>query len=104
MDYRYFSSESVAAGHPDKICDQISDAILDACLTQDRYSHTAVECLATINHLTLAGEIKSKAQVDIIKVARDVIKKLDYDDPLLQSTCPLLIISFTNSHLISPKE
>ncbi|OIO12892.1 methionine adenosyltransferase [Candidatus Gottesmanbacteria bacterium CG11_big_fil_rev_8_21_14_0_20_37_11] len=86
MDYRYFSSESVAAGHPDKICDQISDAILDACLTQDRYSHTAVECLATINHLTLAGEIKSKAQVDIIKVARDVIKKLDYDDPLLQFT------------------
>lgn len=80
MNYKFFTSESVASGHPDKICDQISDAILDACLKEDPYSHTAVECLATVNHLTLAGEIKSKAKVDYIKIARRIIRELGYDD------------------------
>ena len=78
MNYKYFISESVASGHPDKICDQISDAILDACLTQDPYSHVAVECLVTVNHITLAGEIKSKARVNYENIARQVIKKLGY--------------------------
>lgn len=78
MNYKYFTSESVAAGHPDKICDQISDAILDACLKQDRYSHTAIECLATVNHVELAGEVKSKAKVDFVNTARKTIKRLGY--------------------------
>lgn len=82
MNYKYFTSESVASGHPDKICDQISDAILDACLKQDKYSHTAIECLATINHLTLAGEVKSKAKVDYEAVARRVIRSLGYIDSI----------------------
>lgn len=86
MNYKYFTSESVAAGHPDKICDQISDAILDACLSQDKYSHTAVECLATVNHLILAGEVKSKAKADFIKIAINVIKKLGYTDSLYNFT------------------
>lgn len=86
MNYKFFVSESVAAGHPDKICDQISDAILDACISRDKYSHTAVECLVTVNHLTLAGEIKSKAKVDFVKIARDVIKSLGYTDPLYNFT------------------
>lgn len=86
MNYKYFSSESVAAGHPDKICDQISDAILDACLIQDKNSHTAVECLVTVNHLTLAGEVKSKANVDYVKIARGVIRSLGYTDPLFNFT------------------
>lgn len=86
MNYRFFTSESVAAGHPDKICDQISDAILDACLSQDKNSHTAIECLATVNHLTLAGEVKSKAKVDFVKVARKVIKSLGYTDPAYNFT------------------
>jgi S-adenosylmethionine synthetase len=82
MNYRYFTSESVASGHPDKICDQISDAILDECLSQDKYSHTAIECLATVNHLTLAGEVKSRAKVDYQAVARKVIKRLGYVDKI----------------------
>lgn len=86
MNYRYFTSESVAAGHPDKICDQISDAILDACLSEDKHSHTAIECLATVNHLTLAGEVKSKATVDFVKIARITIKKLGYTDPVYNFT------------------
>lgn len=91
MNYRYFISESVASGHPDKICDQISDAILDACLVQDKYSHTGVECLATVDHLTLAGEIKSKANVDFVGIARKIIKKLGYTDPIYNFTynCPI---------------
>ena len=84
MNYQYFTSESVAAGHPDKICDQISDAILDACLAQDPCAHVAVEALATINHLTLAGEIKIKkgAKIDYENVARGVIKDLGYTNHL----------------------
>ncbi|MBI4100186.1 methionine adenosyltransferase [Candidatus Microgenomates bacterium] len=82
MNYQYFTSESVAAGHPDKICDQISDAILDACLTHDPQAHTAVEVLATVNHLTIAGEVKMKkgAKIDYEKIARKVIKDLGYDN------------------------
>lgn len=86
MNYKYFTSESVAAGHPDKICDQISDAILDACILMDKYSHTGVECLATVDHLTLAGEIKSKAKVDFVSIARKMIKKLGYTDPIYNFT------------------
>lgn len=84
MNYQYFTSESVAAGHPDKICDQISDAILDACLAYDPCAHTAVEALATINHLTLAGEVKIKkgAKINYEKIARQVIKDLDYTNGL----------------------
>lgn len=82
MNYKFFTSESVCSGHPDKICDQISDSILDACLAQDKKSHTAIECLATVNHLTLAGEVKSKAKVDFVKTARKVIKSLGYVDPI----------------------
>lgn len=82
MNYKYFTSESVASGHPDKICDQIADAILDACLKEDKYSHTAIECLATFNHLTLAGEVKSKAKVNFVSIARQVIRKLGYVKPI----------------------
>jgi len=82
MNYQYFTSESVCAGHPDKVCDQISDAILDACLKQDSNAHTAIEALATINHLTLAGEvkIKPKVKIDYERIARQVIRDLDYTD------------------------
>lgn len=82
MNYRFFTSESVASGHPDKICDRISDAILDACISQDKYSHTGVECLVTVDHITLAGEIKSRAKVDFVKIARSIIKNLGYTDKI----------------------
>ena len=60
-----FTSESVTEGHPDKICDQISDAILDACLEQDPFSRVACECLITTNKLIIAGEITTQAQVNM---------------------------------------
>lgn len=84
MNYQYFTSESVAAGHPDKICDQISDAILDACLAYDPNAHTAIEALATANHLTLAGEVKIKkgAKINYEKIARGVIRDLGYTNHL----------------------
>ena len=76
-----FTSESVCAGHPDKICDQISDAILDAVLAQDPEGRTAIECLAGNNRLIIAGEIGAKAKVDYKKIARVQIKRLGYTNP-----------------------
>lgn len=81
MNYSVFSSESVAAGHPDKICDQISDAVLDACYQVDSFSRVAVECLATFNHLVMAGEVTCKEKIDFAKIARKVIKDLGYTKP-----------------------
>jgi S-adenosylmethionine synthetase len=75
-----FTSESVGIGHPDKVCDAISDAILDACLSQDPESHVAVETLVTSNHVTISGEVTTKAQVDFEKVARDTIRDIGYTD------------------------
>ena len=66
-----FTSESVSEGHPDKICDQISDAILDECLKQDKQSRVACETLVKNNTVVLAGEISSKASIDHEKIARD---------------------------------
>ena len=75
-----FTSESVSEGHPDKICDAVSDAILDECLRQDKNSRTAVECLVTRNKLVISGEITTKADVDYDLIARRVIKDIGYDD------------------------
>ena len=74
-----FTSESVTEGHPDKICDQISDAILDACLEQDPFSRVACECLITTNKLIIAGEITNQAQVNYEAIARKVICDIGYD-------------------------
>ncbi len=82
MNYKYFTSESVCAGHPDKICDQVSDACLDACLARDKYAHTGIECLATSNRFIVSGEVKTNAQVDYAKIARNVIKRLGYSKPI----------------------
>ncbi len=74
-----FTSESVSEGHPDKISDQISDAILDAMLTQDVNSRVACETLVTTGQVVLAGEITTKAYVDVQTVARETIKKIGYN-------------------------
>jgi S-adenosylmethionine synthetase len=75
-----FTSESVSEGHPDKVCDQISDGVLDACLAQDPNSRVACECLVATNLVVLAGELTTKAKVDFEKVARETIKKIGYTD------------------------
>ena len=74
-----FTSESVTEGHPDKICDQISDAILDALLNQDPESRVACETVVNTGLCLLTGEITSKAKVDYIKIARNVIKEIGYE-------------------------
>jgi S-adenosylmethionine synthetase len=76
-----FTSESVSEGHPDKVCDQISDAILDAYLTADPYSRVAVETLATTNKVVLAGEVRGSESVtkNVDKIVRDVVKKIGYE-------------------------
>ena len=78
-----FTSESVSEGHPDKVCDQIADAILDECLRQDSNSRVACECLATKQFLLIAGEITTNAKINYKKIARDVIKDIGYDKKCL---------------------
>jgi S-adenosylmethionine synthetase len=78
---RLFTSESVAAGHPDKICDAISDAILDAALAADPDSRTGIETVAGANQIALFGEIKTKAHIDYEAVVRDKVKELGYIVP-----------------------
>jgi S-adenosylmethionine synthetase len=74
----FFTSESVAEGHPDKMCDQISDAILDACLTQDKMSRVACNCTAKGNNVYIVGEITTNAKVDYANIARGVIRRIGY--------------------------
>ena len=80
MKKYYFSSESVTEGHPDKLCDYISDKILDECLRQDENSRVAVETFASSNKITIAGQITSKANLDIEKIVRDTIKEIGFDN------------------------
>ncbi len=76
---KLFTSESVAEGHPDKICDQISDAIYDAMLEQDTMSRSAVECFATTGLVVVGGEVRTKGYVDIQEIVRRTIRKIGYD-------------------------
>ncbi len=78
---RLFTSESVCAGHPDKICDAISDAIVDAALAQDPNSRTGIETVAGANQICLFGEIKTTAKLDYETIARDTIARLGYTKP-----------------------
>ena len=75
-----FTSESVSEGHPDKVADQISDAILDAIFTQDPRSRVAAETLCNTGLVVLAGEITTQANVDYIQVARNTLKRIGYDN------------------------
>jgi S-adenosylmethionine synthetase len=91
---RLFTSESVTQGHPDKVCDQISDAILDAMLAQDPNSRVACETLVTTGLVVVAGEITTKAVVEIQDVVRKTIRKIGYNDPALgfdADSCGILV-------------
>ncbi len=77
-----YTTESVTAGHPDKVCDQISDAVLDACLTQDPKSRVAVESFGSHGTLMLGGEVKTAAKIDPEAIARQVYKDIGYADTL----------------------
>lgn len=81
-----FTSESVCSGHPDKICDQISDAIVDEVLEHDPYGKVAIETLVTKNHVTIAGEVKTLSKINFERTARREIKRLGYDDNDLNFT------------------
>ena len=73
-----FTSESVSEGHPDKVADQISDALIDNFLAFDKTSKVACETLVTTGQVVLAGEVKSDTYLDVQKIARDVINKIGY--------------------------
>lgn len=76
-----FTSESVSEGHPDKVCDQISDAVLDACLKVDENAHVACETFATTNFILVGGEITCKEKIDVVAIVKGVLKRIGYDKP-----------------------
>ncbi len=93
-----FSSESVGEGHPDKVCDTISDAVLDACLTQDKHSRVACETYAKSNLVVVGGELTTKAKVDFNEIARKAIREIGYvnDDDVFHADKVLIMNAITS--------
>ena len=93
-----FSSESVGEGHPDKVCDTISDAVLDACLAQDKFSRVACETYAKCNLVVVGGEITTKAKLDFNQIARDAIREIGYvnDDDVFHADKVLIMNAITS--------
>src|SRR3979409_253148 len=89
-----FSSESVTEGHPDKLCDQVSDAILDACLTVDPFSRVACETVAKTGFVLVAGEITTKAQLDFQRIVRGVVRDVGFTSSQIgfdPDTCAVMV-------------
>ena len=80
MKYRQFTSESVTEGHPDKVCDAISDSILDAILASDPQAHVACETLTTTGMVLVTGEITTSCYTDIPAIVRNTVHEIGYDD------------------------
>ena len=91
-DVTLFTSESVSEGHPDKLCDQISDAVLDACLAQDRHSHVACEVFASTALVLVGGEITTEAFADVQRIARDVARDIGYTDSSYGLDCDSMAV------------
>jgi S-adenosylmethionine synthetase len=99
-----FTSESVSEGHPDKVCDYISDSVLDACFEQDPKSRVACETLVKSDHVVLAGEITTNAKLDFDKIVRQAVKEIGYTDtsePFCDTTLKLLSLITKQSNEIS---
>ncbi|OGV49495.1 MAG: methionine adenosyltransferase [Lentisphaerae bacterium GWF2_52_8] len=99
-----FTSESVSEGHPDKVCDQISDAVLDACLAQDPESRVACETLCTTDLIVISGEITTKAKVNWEELARGVVREIGYNDPnvgFCADNCKVMVCIHSQSPDIS---
>ena len=95
MEKLLFTSESVTEGHPDKICDAISDAVLDAIMAQDPMSRVACETCVTTDHCTVMGEVTTNAQIDVEKIARETIREIGYDKPEVgfdANTCDVRVL------------
>jgi S-adenosylmethionine synthetase len=82
LNSQYYTIETVLKGHPDKVCDQISDGLLDAFLMEDFDTKAGIECLGVSNNLIIAGEIKSNADIDIIGKASQIYKEIGYSDKI----------------------
>src|SRR5512147_214902 len=98
-----FTSESVSEGHPDKVCDYISDSVLDACLEQDPKSRVACETLVKSDHVVLAGEITTNAKLDFDAIVRKAVKEIGYTDtsePFCDTTLKLIPIMTKQSSQI----
>src|SRR5712675_858503 len=93
-----FSSESVGEGHPDKVCDTISDAVLDACLAQDPRSRVACETYAKSNLVVVGGEITTRAKLDFSAIAREAIREIGYthDDDVFHADKVLIMNAVTS--------
>jgi S-adenosylmethionine synthetase len=91
-----FTSESVTEGHPDKVCDQISDSILDEFLRQDSDSRVAVESMTTTGIVFVAGEVTSKGRVHVQKIVRDTIREIGYDKPDYGFDCDSCLRHYTS--------
>jgi S-adenosylmethionine synthetase len=99
-----FTSESVSEGHPDKVCDYISDSVLDACFEQDTRSRVACETLVKSDHVVLAGEITTNAKLDFDKIVRQAVKEIGYTDtsePFCDTTLKLISLITKQSNEIS---
>ena len=94
MEKRLFTSESVTEGHPDKVCDAVSDAILDALMEQDPMSRVACETAACTGFVLVTGEITTKAQIDIPQIVRDTVNEIGYHDAATGfdgNTCAVMV-------------
>ena len=90
----FFTSESVTEGHPDKLCDTISDEVLDACLKQDKNARVAIETFASNNNITIAGQLSTTANINVEEIVRETIKKIGYDNSKIDMdyrTCNITI-------------
>ena len=95
---KFFTSESVTEGHPDKVCDNISDGILDAILAKDPFARAAIECAAAFDTLLIMGEVTTTAQIDYENTAREIIKSIGYDfGTFAYDTCKIVVAIHSQS-------